>query len=162
MFRCFLGQSSLASLELVILCHFYFRCSKYKGRWKFFLMKWEGETFWMDSVLRNLSYNWGNIPCSFFFEIILWKRYVDDIFCVRSGTVQALQLYLKFINSLSRIEFSWRLRMKIVLTSQTKKSSDNTLEFDIHRKPTLTDIVIPEYSYHKKVAGRHALWPWQR
>ncbi|XP_044755137.1 uncharacterized protein LOC123314088 [Coccinella septempunctata] len=86
-----------------------------------------------------------------FQKIVLWKRYVDDIFCVWCGTVQELKSFLEFINSLSKIKFTLEISEENTinfLDLNITLKPDNTFEFNIYRKPTQTDIVIPKYFYH--------------
>ncbi|XP_044760265.1 uncharacterized protein LOC123317721 [Coccinella septempunctata] len=71
--------------------------------------------------------------------------------CVWCGTIQELKSFLEFINSLSKIKFTLEISEENTinfLDLNITLKPDNTFEFNIYRKPTQTDIVIPKYSYH--------------
>lgn len=78
-------------------------------------------------------------------NVFHWARYVDDIFCIWVGNDTQLDLFLKFINS-----FHQQLQFTIETESQntinfldlTISKEQQTLHFQIYRKPTFTDTVI--------------------
>ena len=85
-------------------------------------------------------------------NILIWRRYVDDVFVVWKGNdVNCIGAFHDLINSLHpNINFTLELEsdnnLKFMDLSITKR--DNAVEFDIYRKPTQTDVIIPADSYH--------------
>lgn len=78
-----------------------------------------------------------------------WHRYVDDVLCLWTGSMEQLQEFFLFINS---------LYPSITFTLEVGGNSINFLdlsitlfegkhEFEIFRKPTYTDITIDGSSY---------------
>ncbi|XP_044761991.1 uncharacterized protein LOC123319194 [Coccinella septempunctata] len=94
-------------------------------------------------------------------KIILWRRYVDDIFCIWSGTLDELNSFLTFINSLSRIKFTLEISDNNninFLDLNITLNPDNSFNYNIYRKPTQTDVVIPKFSYHSPQIKRTAFY----
>ena len=87
---------------------------------------------------------------TFFNSIKFWRRYVDDILVIWSGSDRQIQLFINYLNKLHKnIHFTSEigngtlafLDLQITLTN-------NKLEYKIFRKPTFTDTVIPFTSNH--------------
>ena len=87
---------------------------------------------------------------TFFNSIKFWRRYVDDILVIWSGSDRQIQLFINYLNNLHKnIHFTSEigngtlafLDFQITLTG-------NKLEYKIFRKPTFTDTVIPFTSNH--------------
>ncbi|XP_044766374.1 uncharacterized protein LOC123322465 [Coccinella septempunctata] len=83
--------------------------------------------------------------------IILWRRYVDDVFCVWAGTEEELRAFFNTLNIKFKIKFTIEkaqnnslnfLDLKVTLTEH------NTFTYNIFRKSTQTDVIIPYRSYH--------------
>ncbi|XP_059055428.1 uncharacterized protein LOC131849377 [Achroia grisella] len=76
-------------------------------------------------------------------EISLWKRYVDDVFCIFNGTQQQADEYLKYLNSIhSKTKFTMELekdRSLAFLDILVMVRSDGSVTHTVYRKPTHTD-----------------------
>ena len=80
----------------------------------------------------------------------IWKRYVDDVFCIiKKGKEDEL---LKNLNShRSSIQFTMEKEVNgslSFLDCNLNKKEDNFLEVSIHRKPTHTDRYLNFRSHH--------------
>ena len=87
-----------------------------------------------------------------------WYRYVDDVFCIWSGTQRQLNQFLNHINSLfPTIKFTLETEQEnsINFLDLTILKTSNRLEFSIYRKPTQTDCIIPASSQHP-LSHKHA------
>lgn len=77
--------------------------------------------------------------------IHFWARYVDDIFCILSGTHRQLVIFLNHLNNINR-------NIQFTIETETNKAINfldlnmghynNKREFDIYRKPITTDTSI--------------------
>lgn len=84
-------------------------------------------------------------------NIHFWCRYVDDIFCVWTGTDRQLDQFLNLLNNINQI-------MQFTIEKETNNSinfldlkiqkDNNKLSYQIYRKLTITDTVIPIDSKH--------------
>lgn len=86
-------------------------------------------------------------------NIILWKRYVDDIFCIWSGNTDLLKVFLNFINNINNnikftLETEINHNINFLDLSLTKDIVNHNIIFDIYRKNTFTDTIIPNDSLH--------------
>lgn len=92
-----------------------------------------------------------------------WLRYVDDIFCIWTGSDRQLDNFTNLLNNMEKnIRFTVEKELNGTLNfldlSITRKNPK--LEFKIYRKPTTTDTVIPalsNQSEHIKHAVFHSL-----
>lgn len=78
-----------------------------------------------------------------------WFRYVDDVFCIFSGNDDDLANFLSSINSWhNNIKFTYETEYENCLPFLDLKITKVTdhLEFNIYRKPTHTDNIIPNIS----------------
>ena len=94
----------------------------------------------MDFIEKTIS----NSP--FFNQVIVWKRFVDDIFGIFNGTPQQLKDFHCYINTIHpNINFTLETENNNSITFLDLKitKSNNQLEFSIYRKPTTTTQVIP-------------------
>lgn len=92
-----------------------------------------------------------------------WLRYVDDVFCIWTGTERQLTQFLTTLNNINnKIQFTIEigdrnlnfLDLKITINNNCK------FEFDIYRKDTYTDSIIPIESNHPlntKLAAFHSM-----
>lgn len=92
-----------------------------------------------------------SLPLSEF--IVFWRRYVDDIFCIWSGSERDLDSFLELLNSQFGIKFTLEKASDntinfLDLRIQLKLDGTYYFEFDIYRKPTSTDVIIPYDSHH--------------
>ncbi|XP_044765559.1 uncharacterized protein LOC123321847 [Coccinella septempunctata] len=92
-------------------------------------------------------------------KIILWRRYVDDIFVIWSGTEQELSEFFDLMNSKFKIKFSLEKSVSncinfLDLTISLEEG--NIFSYNIYRKPTQTDLIIPHDSYHAPSAKKAA------
>ena len=84
--------------------------------------------------------------------ILFWRRYVDDIFVIWAGDdMNKINEFHSHINKIhENINFTMELEnnnnIKFLDIDITK--NHNKLEFNIYRKPTQTDTIIPHDSYH--------------
>ena len=97
-------------------------------------------------------------------NIIFWYRYVDDILCLFNGTSRQVTSFLNTLNSLEpNIQFTVEIEKDnsinfLDLTIDHKNK--NKFNFQIYRKPTYTDTIIPSTSNHPfstKMAAFHSL-----
>ncbi|XP_045477945.1 uncharacterized protein LOC123683088 [Harmonia axyridis] len=96
--------------------------------------------------------------------VLYWKRYVDDIFCIWTGSNSELESFLELINSFySSIQFTLEIednnKCLNFLDIQVKIINEH-LEFNIYRKPTFSDILIHNSSSHPfkiKMSAFHTL-----
>lgn len=82
-------------------------------------------------------------------NVLFWTRYVDDIFCIWTGTDRQLDVFLKFLNTINKkIQFTLEKEKDGVLhfldLSMSVKNSK--IDFEIYRKPTQSDVTIPASS----------------
>lgn len=99
-----------------------------------------------------------------FDKIKYYKRYVDDCFLLFNGSTSEVQNMLNSINNInSNINFTIEIEVNNrinYLDLWIGKNGDNSFSFDIYRKSTQTDHVIPANSCHSlshKMAGFHSL-----
>jgi len=84
-------------------------------------------------------------------NVILWKRYVDDIFCIWNGTERQLNSFLTLLNSFNKqIQFTIEIGTNCSLYFLDLNISliNNKFNYNIYRKPTFTDTVIHNSSNH--------------
>jgi len=84
-------------------------------------------------------------------KVAFWYRYVDDTLVGWTGSVDELNSFLDFLNSLHpNLKFTMEVEFnnKINFLDLTLERLDNTIEFKIYRKPTQTDHMIPWDSCH--------------
>lgn len=84
-------------------------------------------------------------------RIIMWKRYVDDIFCIWAGTDEELTNLFDTINSRFNIKFTLEKAVKNsinFLDLNITLNEDHSFSYNIYRKTTQTDSIIPFHSYH--------------
>lgn len=77
--------------------------------------------------------------------IQFWARYVDDIFCIWTGTDRNLDQFLNYINSIhEKIQFTIEKENNnsINFLDLTITKNSGKLNFSIYRKPTTTDTLI--------------------
>lgn len=95
--------------------------------------------------------------------IYFWARYVDDIFCIWTGTDRQLSKFLTHLNNINKnIEFTIETEENCSLNFLDLKISrkNNTFDFDIFRKPTTTDTIIhanSNQSWQIKMSAFHSL-----
>ncbi|XP_047994982.1 uncharacterized protein LOC125233143 [Leguminivora glycinivorella] len=73
----------------------------------------------------------------------IWKRYVDDVFCVIKGSKEEADLLLRHLNSVHR-SMSFTLEMEkdrgiAFLDVSLKVGAEGMLGHSVYRKPTHTD-----------------------
>ena len=85
-----------------------------------------------------------------FFECIkFWKHYVDDILVVWSGSERQINLFNNYLNSIyPKIQFTTEIGNKSIPFLDLQISIiNNHFEYQIYRKPSFTDTIIPYSSY---------------
>lgn len=78
-----------------------------------------------------------------------WTRYVDDIFCIWTGNLDQLSQFLLLLNSFhDRIQFTMELEdnNKLNFLDIQISKLPEKLDYNIFRKPTCTDTIIPSTS----------------
>lgn len=111
-----------------------------------------------DIFMNDLEMNIFNSKSPLLNNVLLWKRYVDDIFCIWTGSERQLDTFLKFLNSLhSQIQFTIEIGNNATLNflDLTLSITNNKIEFNIYRKPTYTDTVIHNTSNHP-ISQKHS------
>lgn len=108
-----------------------------------------------DDIIVNKLEKWKT-------KIFKYYRYVDDCLLIWIGTNRELQLFLNEINQLKpKLNFKLEMGGKTLNFLDLKIQKCGTrLEFEIYRKPSYTDAIIPANSYHSqqhKMSGFHAL-----
>lgn len=87
-------------------------------------------------------------------NILLWRRYVDDILIIwNNKNIDSIHSFHSTINKLHKnINFTIELEndKKLNFLDLTLINNANQITFNIYRKPTQTDTVIPKNSYHHK------------
>mgnify|MGYP000914694660 CR=1 FL=1 len=76
--------------------------------------------------------------------IVLWRRYIDDIFCIWTGSEQALHQLLEVLNGLyPSIQFTIEAGGATLNFHDLKISTQQQMyAFKIYRKPANPDITI--------------------
>jgi Reverse transcriptase (RNA-dependent DNA polymerase) len=79
-----------------------------------------------------------------------WIRYVDDILIVWEGEVNEFKKFTEQLNNIEKtIKFQEEIGgLEINFLDINIKIEDNKLKFDIYRKGTYSDLIIPQESYH--------------
>ncbi len=93
-----------------------------------------------------------------FKKFIFWKRYVDGILALFTGTTRQLDIFFNFINSIHKnISFTRELEIdnKINFLDLTISKTDNKFTFKIFHKPTQTDMITHNSSAHPR-SHKHA------
>ncbi|XP_047990120.1 uncharacterized protein LOC125229344 [Leguminivora glycinivorella] len=85
----------------------------------------------------------------------IWKRYVDDVFCVIKGSKEEAVLLLRHLNSVHR-SMSFTLEMEkdrgiAFLDVSLKVGAEGMLGHSVYRKPTHTDLA--ERKIFRKILG---------
>ncbi|RVE46596.1 hypothetical protein evm_008729 [Chilo suppressalis] len=79
-------------------------------------------------------------------EIALWKRYVDDVFCILRGNKEDVEAHLANLNGVhTKMQFTYEIeedRSLAFLDVKIRVRNDGSLSHSIHRKPTPTQTVI--------------------
>ncbi|KAK5644291.1 hypothetical protein RI129_008136 [Pyrocoelia pectoralis] len=83
-------------------------------------------------------------------HVSLWRRYVDDILCFWTGTMQELTKFFEAINNISNLKFTIETEINNSLNYLDLTLTRNThnIDYNIYRKPTSTDVIIPFNSSH--------------
>lgn len=94
-------------------------------------------------------------------NISFWYRYVDDVICLWTGSTRQLDIFLNLINSLNHsIQFTMETETNHSLNFLDLTISHTTpkLSFQIFRKETYTDSIIPHDSAHPPKTKTAALY----
>lgn len=86
-------------------------------------------------------------------HIIYYIRYVDGIFIIYNGTELELKKLHNLLNSLSNLTFTLETqtnnkKLNFLDLTICIDNTTNKLIFEIYRKPTTTDSIIPCNSFH--------------
>lgn len=84
-------------------------------------------------------------------NIKLWVRCVDDILVIWEGSIEEIELFVKEVNTKEKnIQFKEEIGDKNLnyLDIAIHIKDNKKLEFDIFRKETYSDTIIPKKSYH--------------
>lgn len=98
-----------------------------------------------DIFMTNLEKTFLHLP-QFKPHISFFYRYVDDIICLWTGTRRQLDQFLNHINNLSpSIKFTLEIESNKSLNflDLTISHHNSTFDFNIYRKPTYSDCLIP-------------------
>ncbi|XP_071050953.1 HEAT repeat-containing protein 1 homolog [Onthophagus taurus] len=95
-------------------------------------------------------------------NILLWRRYVDDVLIIwNNKDLDSIHSFYAYINGLHNdINFTMEIEEdnKLNFLDLTLTNNAKLITFDIYRKPTQTDSVIPKNSYHHKNHKAAAFW----
>lgn len=86
-----------------------------------------------------------------FNNVLAWFRYVDDILCLWKKDITSIHHFHHIINNISNIKFTIEIETNNqinFLDLTLIRTNSNDLKYEIYRKPTSTDIIIPHNSYH--------------
>lgn len=85
-------------------------------------------------------------------QIKLWKRYVDDVFCILKGDARGTDYLLAHLNGVhSKIRFTCEIesdRCLAFLDVMVQVRSNGSLGHSVYRKPTHTDKYLHANSHH--------------
>ena len=84
-------------------------------------------------------------------NIQFWYRYVDDVLCLWKGSNRQLDMFLNEINNLNKsIQFTMEKETKNSLNfiDNSNRHDLGKFGFNVYRKPSFTDIVIPSDTNH--------------
>jgi hypothetical protein len=96
-------------------------------------------------------------------KVFYWARYVDDIFCIWLGTDRQLMLFQSFLNSFyKQVQFTLEIEKSNSLNflDLTISKKQQSLEFQIYRKPTFTDTIVHAQSIQShsiKLSNFHSM-----
>lgn len=96
-------------------------------------------------------------------HVIFWFRFVDDIIVGFNGTNRQIEQYLSFLNNIHQnMKFTVEIESNSSLNflDLTIKRQNNQFSFNIYRKNTFTDAVIPYDSFsptNHKLAAFHSM-----
>lgn len=151
------SQTTINIQEIIALNNLCIDQSYFRFNDKFFIQK-EGlpmgsplSPLLAELFMKNFENHLFNIKNPLIKNIHFWRRYVDDVFCVWTGTERQLQQFLSLLNSLNtKIQFTIEKETdhSINFLDLTIINQNNQLTYQIYRKPTTTDIVIPADSKH--------------
>ena len=91
-------------------------------------------------------------------HIQFWCRYVDDIFCVWLGTERQLKGFLSELNDVDKnIQFTMEIQCegKLNFLDLQLSTNEGSIQYNIYRKPTTTDAIIPNNS-KQSITIKHA------
>ena len=117
-----------------------------------------------DIFMNHIETNIIAINNLFKSHIIFWARYVDDVLAIFKGSKEDLSQFLDFINTVHpNIKFTNEIETDGIIPFLDLQiiRSENKLQFDIFRKPTTTDNIIPYQSAHPmnlKLSAFHSLF----
>ena len=89
-------------------------------------------------------------PPSLLQNVLYWYRYVDDVLCAWSGSINQLHEFLGLLNSrYPSIRFTMEIGGRHInfLDLGISINEHGQHEFEIYRKPTHTDVVISGNSF---------------
>jgi hypothetical protein len=95
------------------------------------------------------------------YDIKGYFRYVDDILIVYDEEKTNIDTLLECFNNISpKLKFTIEKETehKINFLDITINTEPNKISIDIYRKPTYTDVIIPNDSCHPKMAAIHYLY----
>ena len=84
-------------------------------------------------------------------NILYWRRYVDDILVVWTDSQAELDVFHNYLNTIhEKIKFTVEIEhsKNIKFLDLDISHNEKGLTFDIYRKPTQTDVIIPSDSHH--------------
>jgi hypothetical protein len=99
---------------------------------------------WMEHIETLIDYH--------LHDVKIWRRYVDDVFCILRGGQPEVEQFLRHLNALhSKIKFTYELQANNTLPFLDVKvmaQADGTLKHTVYRKPTHTDKYLNASSHH--------------
>ena len=111
------------------------------------------------ALMEYLIFSSNNVIKS---HVFYWTGYVDDIFCLWTGTERNLSNFLTFLNSFNiKIQFTMETEEngQLNFLDINIKIHSNLIKFNIYRKPTTTDTVIhfnSQQSWQIKLSPFHS------
>ncbi|KAM4012040.1 uncharacterized protein ACNLHF_005390 isoform 1-T3 [Anomaloglossus baeobatrachus] len=84
-------------------------------------------------------------------RVLLWARYIDDIFLIWQGSLVELHQFMSVLNSSGRnilITYQWSHEQVEFLDVLVRKDAEFVLQTDLYRKPTSTNTLLHASSAH--------------
>ena len=98
---------------------------------------------------------------NFLQHILLWKRFIDDIFFLWRGTKASLDAFIEYANTLHptiKLTFDYSHYTANYLDTTTYKDKHHKLQTTIYRKPTDKNLLLHYSSHHPQHLKRNIVY----